>query len=140
MATRSCAHHKCGQEFTSIYPQQKYCNKRCQYAGKTYRWRQANPDKWRKIHDAANKKRYYNHVAPRGQRLQHLLDLVFRSQASRDPSGLPQLASRVLSWRPKGYSEAIQYAKHPHGPLERDWLWYSELHPDEAVVIYEREA
>jgi hypothetical protein len=28
---------------------------------------------------------------------------------------------------------------HPHGPLERDWLYYAEMSPEEALAVYERE-
>ena len=139
MDTRSCAHHTCGQEFTTEYPTKKYCNDRCRNNARNARSRRRYPEKWRASHAAANKKRYYNYVAPLGQRLQERLDNLFRAQAAVDPSGLPQLASRVLTWSPKGYSEVVLYAKHPHGPLERDWLYYSEFSPEEAVVVYERE-
>jgi hypothetical protein len=87
----------------------------------------------------AQQRYYENVIVPRGQRLQELLDNLFRSQASTDPSRLPQLASRVLSWRPKGYIAAIQYAVHPYGPLEADWLYYADYTPGEAVVVYARE-
>jgi len=114
------------------------------------RWREANPDKekakaelWRAANPEYMKEyhqnRYYNQTVPRGQRLQERLDNLFRSQAALDPARLPQLASRVLEWSPKGYSSVVAYAKHPLGPIERDWLYYAEMSPEEAVVVYARE-
>lgn len=165
MDTRSCAHHKCDQEFTTNYPTKKYCSQSCKVAAYSARYREANPDKvaaYKKRWDQANpdkvaarkkrwkqanhekvqeyhKDRYHNRAVPLGQRLQERLDGLFRAQAAVDPSRLPQLASRVLSWRPKGYIEVVKYALHPHGPLERDWLYYAEMSPEEAVVVYARE-
>ena len=127
MNTRSCAH--CGAEFTYKRSTKKYCKKSCCIMA------YHQTDKGKK----ARKKHYLSVTAPRGQRLQERLDNLFRAQAAVDPSGLPQLASRVLSWRPKGFSEAVVYAFHPYGPLERDWLYYADYTPEEAVVVYERE-
>ena len=137
MDTRSCAHHTCDQEFTTKYPTKKYCSPRCR--NNAGRMRYYRTERGGKKHREDSLEHYYAVTAPRGQRLQERLDNLFRAQAAVDPSGLPQLASRVLSWRPKGYSQAIQYAKHPLGPLERDWLYYAEYTPEEAVVVYERE-
>ena len=206
MDTRSCAHHKCDQEFTTNHPTKKYCSQSCKSAAKSARHRQANPDKvaaymkrwqqanpdkvaanrkrweqanpdkaaaskkrweqanpdkaaaskkrWRvanpdkaaacrKRWDQANqeyrKDRYHNRTVPLGQRLQERLDDLFRAQAAADPSRLPQLASRVLEWAPKGFSEVVVYARHPLGPLERDWMYYAEMSPEEAVEVYARE-
>lgn len=79
---------------------------------------------------------YENVITPRGQRLSGHLDSLFRSQAALDPSRIPELASRVLEWRPKGYIAALQYALHPWGPLEADWMYYAEMSPEEAVEVY----
>jgi hypothetical protein len=135
MNTRSCAHHTCDQEFTTKYPTKKYCSDRCKINASQRRHRHRYPEK----KSASNERHYWKHTVSRGQRLQERLDSLFRAQAAVDPSGLPQLASRVLTWSPKGYSAAVQYARHPQGPLERDWLYYSEYSPEEAVVVYERE-
>ena len=159
MDTRSCAHHTCDQEFTTNHPTKKYCNPRCSKNAAVARYFRTEKGKatkrkhsqsvvgketMRKYHAkndfASYRKDYYHSVtAPRGQRLSERLDSLFRSQAALDPSRLPQLASRVLSWRPKGYIEVAKYAKHPLGPLERDWLYYAEMSPEEAVVVYARE-
>jgi len=207
MDTRSCAHHKCDQEFTTNHPTKKYCSQSCKSAAKSARYREANPDKvaaimkrwqqanpdkvaanrkrwdqanpdkaaaYRKRWDQANpdkvaarkkrwraanpdkaaacrkrwkqanpekvqeyrKDRYHSRTVPLGQRLQERLDDLFRAQAAVDPSRLPQLASRVLSWRPKGYIEIADYALHPYGPLEADWMYYAEMSPEEAVEVY----
>ena len=155
MDTRSCAH--CGGEFNPNHGKQKYCGKKCanakwvennsdKVAQSKRRWRQANPEKqeesrkqWRTANPDYKKNRYHGRTVPLGQRLQERLDNLFRTQAAVDPSGLPQLASRVLTWSPKGFSEPMTYALSPYSPLEADWLYYAEMTPEEAVVVYERE-
>ena len=130
MTNRVCLH--CGADISHRNPRAKFCNRSHKSMHHIKRTGYKSQRKF-------NQKHYYEVTVPRGQRFQHLLDLVFRAQAARDPSGLPQLASRVLTWSPKGYAAAAQYALHPHGPLERNWLYYAEMSPEEAVVVYERE-
>jgi hypothetical protein len=98
-------------------------------------WSQNNRDKMN-----AYKKHHYDTVtAPKGIRLSERLVSLMHAQGRTDPSRLPELASRVLEWSPKGFTAAAKYAKHPYGPLERDWLYYAEMSPEEAVVVYARE-
>ena len=131
MDTRSCAH--CDTTFSPNNGKQRYCGDLCRHAA--YRQRPKGAATVRRCKED----RYYNQTIPRGQRLQERLDNLFRAQAAVDPSGLPQLALRVLSWRPKGFMEIAVYARHPHGPLEHTWLYYADMSPEEAAVIYARE-
>lgn len=131
MTKRVCLLERCSADISHKNPRAKFCNR-------SHKAEHHNLQTGR--NKGSYRQEYYrSRTVPRGQRLQQLLDGLFRSQAAQDPSGLPQLASRVLSWSPKGYASEVQYAFHPHGPLERDWLYYAEMSPEEAVVVYERE-
>ena len=151
MATRSCAHHTCGAEFTSIYPTKKYCSDRCSVNAHKHRQRQRNPEKFRQkdrecyarrreAYLANDQRHYHEVVKPRGVRLSHRLVEMFDRLGKEDPSKLPAFANRVLEWRPKGFIMSLKVALHPYGELEGNWLYYAEMSPEEAVVCYEAEA
>ena len=141
MTTKVCEYHLCDREFTSKHSTKKYCCIKHTRAAANSRYFKTDKGKaaLKKHQGPYNRSTYYEQVVPKGQRLQERLDDVFRAQASRDPAGLPELALRVLEWSPRGFSKAVQYARHPHGPLEKNWLYYAEMTPEEAVIVYARE-
>ena len=150
MDTRSCAHHTCDQEFTTKYPTKKYCSERCGENAQKHRARKRNPEKFRqkdkdvyqRRRDAylENDRRYYREVTkPRGVRMGERLAEMFHRLGTEDPSRLPEFANKVLAWRPKGYMASLGVALHPYGELEGNWLYYAEMSPEEAVVVYARE-
>ena len=131
MTIRVCQLERCSIDISHKHSRAKYCNRSHKAENHNLKTGRNN--------GSYRQERYRAVVVPRGQRLRGHLDSLFRAQAAADPSRLPQLASRVLSWAPKGYSEVLQYALHPHGPLEADWLYYAEMSPEEAVEVYARE-
>lgn len=145
---KTCAHVHCGAAFESTNKTKKYCDDRCKSNAKKYRALRRNPERFRKQNARCyqnrreayleNDRRYYREVtAPKGYRLAHRLENIFIDQAMEDPSGLPQLAQRILDWRPKGFMAAKNVATHMYSDLEKHWLWYCELTPEEAVGVYQ---
>jgi len=131
----------CGDTFAPTNNAQKRCISCAHKARAAYKkrwqqvWSQNNRDKMN-----AYAKRHYDTVTtPKGIRLSERLVSLMHAQGRTDPSRLPELASRILEWSPKGFTNAAKYAKHPWGPLERDWMYYAEMSPEEAVVVYARE-
>ena len=47
MTPKTCANSKCDTEFTSVYPDKKYCSSTCKNREKSRRHREANPEKTR---------------------------------------------------------------------------------------------
>jgi hypothetical protein len=142
MTTKVCEYHLCDQEFTSNRSMKKYCcNKHARAAANSRYFKTAKGKAALKKHQGPYMSRVYrDRVVPKGRRLRERLADMFQAQASRDPGGLPEMASRVLEWRPQGFSKVVQYALHPYGSLERDWLYYAEFSPEEAREVYARES
>jgi len=199
MTPKTCANSKCDTEFTSVYPDKKYCSSTCKNREKSRRhreanpektreglrkwreanlererervrkwreanpernrevnlendrkWREANPEKaressrkWREAnrekHREISRKRYHEKTKPRGIILDQRLWDMFQRQALRDPNGLPELAERVLEWKPKGFAAEKTFAVR-NGTTERDWMYYIELTPEEATMQWQDEA
>ena len=135
MNTKTCANSKCDTEFTSARPDKKYCSSTCKKREGVRKWREANPEKYRE----RSLKRYYEQTKPRGITLDQRLWDMFQRQALRDPNGLPELAQRVLEWKPKGFAKEKQFVLN-HGTTERDWMYYIELTPEEATMQWQDEA
>jgi hypothetical protein len=142
----------CGETFAPTNNAQKRCvscatkaraatkkawqqENKAKVAAANRKWSQSNRDKM----NAYQKHHYDTVTTPKGIRLSERLVSLMHAQGRTDPSRLPELASRIIEWSPKGFTAAVKYALHPHGPLERDWLYYAEFSPEEAVVVYERE-
>ena len=121
---------------------------------KNRKWREANPEKkressrrWYEANREKNcersrersLKRYYEKTKPRGIILDQRLWDMFQRQALRDPNGLPELAERVLEWKPKGFAAEKTFAVR-NGTTERDWMYYIELTPEEATMQWQDEA
>ena len=169
MTPKTCASSDCDTEFTSARPDKKYCSSTCSSREKSRRHREANPEKYRenarrrraanpekereysrkyreanpeKVREryrAKGRKRYYEKTKPRGIILDQRLWDMFQRQALRDPNGLPELAERVLEWKPKGFAAEKQFVLY-HGTTERDWMYYIELTPEEATMQWQDEA
>ena len=165
MTPKTCANSKCDTEFTSVYPNKKYCSSTCKSRESGRRWAKKNPEKsregvrkWREANpekarenvlkwQEANpekyrelgRKRYYEKTKPRGITLDQRLWDMFQRQALRDPNGLPELAERVLEWKPKGFSQEKLFVLN-YGTTERDWMYYIELTPEEATMQWQDEA
>ena len=150
MNTKTCASSKCDTEFTPARPDKKYCSSTCKNREKCRKWREANPEKAREVvrkwreanpekHRERNLKRYYEKTKPRGIILDQRLWDMFQRQAFRDPSGLPELAKRVLEWKPARFAAEKTFAVR-NGTTERDWMYYIELTPEEATMQWQDEA